>query len=132
MAEQLVGLVKEYSKEDLGNKESDLWQHAIHGVKLMRARESEIHNERASIVQWEDAVKNAMTTITGNIIRILTKSGIRIDKAIAGDIKKRINTKKKSDLGSAEKSTESLRQHYNWLTRLNELIQKEGVPSWLR
>lgn len=132
MAEQLVELVKEYSKADLRNKDSDLWQHAIDGVKLMRARESEIHNERASIVQWEDAVKNAMTTITGNIIRILTRSGVRTDKAIAGDIKKRINTKKKSELGSAEKSIESLQRHYNWLNRLNECIQKEGVPLWLR
>ena len=132
MAEQLVKLVKEYTKEDLLNKQSDLWEQAINGVKLMRSREAEVHNERASILQWEDAVKNAMTTITGNVIRVLTKSGIRIDKAIAGDIKKRINTKKKFDLGSAEKSVRSLQQHYNWLTQLNEVIQKEGVPLWLR
>ena len=91
-----------------------------------------MHNERASILQLEDAVKNAMTTITGNVIRVLTKSGIRIDKAIAGDIKKRINTRKRKDIGSAEKSIASLQQHYSWLTRLNSQIQQEGVPAGVR
>lgn len=133
MAKQLVKLVHGFTKDDLANKESDLWQYAIEGVQKMRTQEAEIHNERSVILQWEEAVKAAVSTATGNAIRLLTKSGMRIDRTLIGDIKKRVYSRKKRDLGAAEKSVESLQRHYQWLLGLNQqMTNEEVVPQWLR
>lgn len=133
MAKQLVRLVEGFTKEDLENANSEVWQYAIQGVKQMRSQDAAIHNERSVILQWEEAVKNSVSTATGNAIRLLTKAGTRIDKAMIGDIKKRIYSRKKRDLGAAEKSVESLQKHYQWLLNLNKRMLGEGtVPQWLR
>ena len=131
MAKQLFGMVSGFSEDDLKDKQSDLWKHAIEGVRMMRSQDAEAHNERSVILQWEEAVKAATSTVTGNAIRLLTKRGVRIDKAMIGDIKKRINTRKKRDLDAAEKNIESMRRHYNWLNNLNRQLETEGVPPWL-
>lgn len=133
MAKQLVKLVEGFTKDDLQNADSDIWQYAIQGVKQMRSQDAAIHNERSIILQWEEAVKNSASTATGNAIRLLTTAGARIDKAMIGDIKKRIYSRKKRDLGVAEKTVESLQQHYQWLLGLNNSMMNEGtVPQWLR
>lgn len=133
MVDQLVKLVPEYTKADVENVESELWEHAIAGVKRMRSQEAEVHNERSIILQWEDQIKNAISTTTGNAVRLLTKSGMRIDKSMIGDIKKRIYSRKKRDLGAMEKNVMSLKKHYNWILSLNTGMNTEGaVPSWLK
>lgn len=132
MANQLLTLVDGFTKNDLDNTESDLWKYAIEGVRKMRSQDAEIHNERSVILQWEEAVKNATSTVTGNVIRIMTRGGLRVDKALIGDVKKRVNSRKKRDLGQAEKSVESLRKHYQWLTNLNGVLDLEGIPQWLK
>lgn len=133
MAEQLIknGL-QGFVLNDLQDPDCPLWNAAIAGVKMMRKVEAEQFNETSIIMQLEDSVKNATSTVTGNIIRLLTKQDVRFDKSMVGDIKKRINSRKKRDLGSAERNVESLKQHYNWLTNLNATIKSEGVPQWLR
>jgi superfamily II DNA or RNA helicase len=132
MAKQLVSMVREFSEADLDNKNSRVWEYAIEGVKRMRSQEAAEHNEKSIILQWEDAVKNAMTSTTGNVIRLLTREGTRIDKSMIGDIKKRLNTRKKRDLGTAERTVKSLEMHYNWLAALNKSMSSEGIPSWLK
>lgn len=131
MAKQLFDIVSGFSKEDLEDTQSELWKYAIEGVRKMRSQDAEEHNERSVILQWEEAVKAATSTVTGNAMRLLTKKGTRFDKSMIGDIKKRINTRKKRDLDAAEKNVESLRSHYNWLNKLNRQLETEGLPSWL-
>ena len=132
MAKQLVSLVSSFTDADLEDDSSKLWKYAIHGVKRMRSEEAELLNEKSVIHQWEDSVNGAMTTTTGNIIRIMTKNGTRIDKSMIGDIKKRINTRKRRDLNTAEKTVESLKKHYQWITNLNNTLNSEGLPLWLQ
>jgi len=131
MAKQLLDMVSGFTKTDLEDKQSELWKYAIEGVRKMRSQDAEEHNERSVILQWEEAVKAATSTVTGNAMRLLTKKGARFDKSMIGDIKKRINTRKKRDLDAAEKNVESLRNHYNWLNNLNRQLETEGLPSWL-
>jgi hypothetical protein len=133
MAQQLCKYVQEFTKADLEDKESELWARAIEGVRMLRSQDAQVVNERSLINQWEEAVKNAATTATSNVLKLHTKSGMRIDKALVGDIKKRIHARKKRDLGVAEKSIESLDKHYKWLVSLISTLSREGVvPQWLR
>jgi superfamily II DNA or RNA helicase len=133
MAGELVKLVPEYTKVDVENKDSHLWIHAIEAVKRMRSAEAEQHNERSTILQWEEQIKNAISTATGNAIRLMTDKGMRIDKSMVGDIKKRIYSRKKRDLGAAEKNVTSLKRHYQWILALNVgMTAEKEVPSWLR
>lgn len=133
MAQQLQQRIQGYTKQDLDDPTSDIWARAIEGVKKMQSEEAQIHNERSVISQWEEQVNRAASTATSNVLKLHTKSGMRIDKALVGDVKKRINARKKRDLGVAEKSIESLEKHYRWLTGLISLLVKEGVvPQWLR
>lgn len=132
MAKELVELVKGYTEEDIKNKNSKLWEHAIEGVRMMRSQDAEIHNERSVVLQWEESVRNAATTVTGNVIRLMTKDGVRVEKSLIGDIKKRINSRKKRAIGAVDKNPESLKQHYQWLKNLNSQLKNEGVPQWLK
>jgi type I site-specific restriction endonuclease len=133
MAKQLVNLVAGFTASDLEDKDSSLWQYAINGVKMMRSQEAEIHNERSVILQWEQMLKDAASATTGTAMKLLTQRGSRVDKAMIGDIKKRIYSRKKRDLGGAERNVDSLKMHYNWLQRLNNtMIQEKVVPQWLR
>jgi type I site-specific restriction endonuclease len=133
MAKQLVGLVSGFTVGDLENKESNLWHYAIEGVKMMRSQEAEVHNERSVILQWEQMLKDAASATTGTALKLLTQAGSRVDKTLIGDIKKRIYSRKKRDLGSAERNVDSLKMHYNWLQRLNNtMISERVVPQWLR
>lgn len=133
MAKQLMNLVQGFTKADFDDTQSDLWKYAIQGVQKMRTQEAEIHNERSVILQWEEAVKAAVSTATGNAIKLLTKSGMRVDRSMIGDIKKRVYSQKKRSLGAAEKNIDSLKKHYQWLVNLNQqMTNEEAVPQWLR
>lgn len=133
MAKELVRLVKDFDASHLEDKQSVLWEYAIEGVRKMRSQDAEVHNERAVILQWEQSLKEAASTVTGNALRLLNKAGVRYDKAMIGDIKKRIYSRKRRSLGSAEKTVESLKAHYHWLANLNNEMKLEGaVPQWLR
>lgn len=121
-----------FSREDLENPGSDIWEHAIKGVRMMREQEAVIHNEKSTIKQWEESVNIALSVLTGNVIKMLKKSGGRIDRSLSGDVKKRINGRKKRDIGQKEKSIESCQRHYNWLKRLEvELKETQEIPTWL-
>jgi hypothetical protein len=105
---------------------------AIEVYKNMRLREAEQFNDRAIVEQWSEAVANALSVVTRRAIREMTASTTRIDRGLIGDIKKRINTRKKRALGKVDKDVELLKQHYNWLQSLDAQIIKEGIPSWLQ
>ena len=133
MAKELVRLVKDFDASHLEDKQSVLWDYAIEGVRKMRSQDAEVHSERSVILQWEQSLREAVSTATGNAIGLLTKSGVRFEKSMAGDVKKRIHSRKRRDLGSAERTIESLRSHYRWIARLNEEMRSKGeVPQWLR
>jgi superfamily II DNA or RNA helicase len=132
MANWFLENVNGFSREDLDNKDSDIWSHAIHGVKMMREQEAASHNEKSTIKQWEESVKNALSTVAGNVVRLLRKNGASVDKSLAGDIKKRINGRKKREIGQIEKDIAAYKKHYNWLKNLEvSLKDSQEIPTWL-
>ncbi len=101
--------------------------------KAMRRKEAEEHNEPARIEQWKEAVKSALRTATGLAIRILY--GVRrVESSIAGDVKKRINRRKKYELHcEITNNIDVCKRHYQWLQKLDKQIREDGeVPGWLQ
>lgn len=132
MATWLSENVRGFSKDDLLNPASEIWPHAIHGVKLMRNREAEELNAKSQVKQWQDSVEHALRIVTSNAIKLINKAGARVQQSAFGDIKKRINTKKKKEIGSVQNTVESYRMHYDWLKRLeSQMAASKEVPSWL-
>jgi hypothetical protein len=96
-----------------------------------KRKEAELFNDRSVVVQWQSAVDGALNTVTRRALQALLSPGVRADKSFVGDIKRRINARKKRSLGSIEKDVNMLKAHYNWLKNLEtELINGEK-PSWL-
>lgn len=124
--------VREFSVADLANPDSEVWAYAIEGVRKMRAQEAALMNEKSIIKQWEEALKEALSVVTGNVIRLMSNGGVRNDRSLAGDIKKRINSRKKRDLGPVVKDVEVYTQHFRWLKALeSEMKRTKEVPQWL-
>lgn len=99
--------------------------------RAMRQHEADQHNERAVVEQWQTSVEEALSVLTGRVVRLMTRPGVRSEKTLTGDVKKRINIKKKSDCGPVVKDVDTLKRHYNWLVRLDKEIVAKGLPSWL-
>ena len=55
----------------------------------------------------------------------------RFNKGLVGDIKKRINGRKKRDLGAITEDVEVCKRHYQWIKNLETQLINEGIPSWL-
>jgi superfamily II DNA or RNA helicase len=109
-----------------------LYDRAVEVWKRMRREDAEKFNDRAAVEQWCEAVNNALSIVTRRTMQLMTKPGVRMDKNLIGDIKKRINSRKKRSLGSVDRDIKNLRQHYNWLKALETELMQEGVPSWLQ
>jgi superfamily II DNA or RNA helicase len=128
----LTKTVAEWSKEDIEDPSSPVWQYAIELTKRMRKQEAEELNQKSQVKQWQDAVDNAIRIVISNVIKMMSKANVRTQSNLSGDIKKRINTRKKIELGAVQNTVESYRAHYQWLKRLEErLSETKEVPLWL-
>ena len=58
----------------------------------------------------------------------------RQEGSIAGDIKRRINSRKKMEIGEVMNTNlDNLKRHYQWLVRLERLLmENKSAPEWLR
>lgn len=113
------------------NRNHPDWQRVTELYRTMRSVEAESHNRQATVAQWKDAVEGAVSNVTGAIVSIMRRNGIRIQQAAVGDIKRRINQRKKQACGAIEPDVEVCKQHYQWLRRLQQEIKRDGIPSWL-
>lgn len=105
---------------------------ALELYKRMRRQEAEQFNDRACVEQWGEAVTNALSVVTRRALQKMTMPGVRVDGSMVGDIKRRINSRKKRALGAVDKDVNILRLHYNWLKELESQLIGEGLPSWLQ
>jgi superfamily II DNA or RNA helicase len=127
--ERMAQAISEISGLPLDSPE--LQVKAVELYKQMRRQEAERFNDRAVVEQWGEAVSNALSVVTRRTAQLMTTPGARMDKSLIGDIKKRINTKKKRALGAVDRDVENLRRHYGWLKNLENELMQLGVPSWL-
>jgi hypothetical protein len=98
----------------------------------MKMKEAEAFNDRGCIEQWDQSVKTAMSVVTRRVVRLMCPPPTRPSKDLYGDVKKRINSRKKRSIGPVEKDVAILKKHWQWLQKLDtELINANGVPTWL-
>jgi len=97
--------------------------------KQMRREESERFNDRSSVEQLDQQVQNALSVVARRVARKICPG--RSDKQLIGDIRKRINTKKKRSIGGIERDVQTLRRHWDWLVALDREVKNQEVPSWL-
>jgi superfamily II DNA or RNA helicase len=121
-----------FTREDFVDPDGEATSYMIKAVQCMRKKEAEAMDEKSIVIQWSDAVDSAVSVIAGNVIRMLTARGVRVDKSMVGDLRRRINGAKKRDLGAVDKDIELLKRHYQWLKQLEVRIQQtKELPSWL-
>jgi len=128
--ERMAQALSEVSGESIDNPK--VQEKAIELYKNMRKKEAERFNDRAVVEQWSEAVNGALSVVTRRTAQLMTAPGVRMDKSLIGDIKKRINSRKKRVLGPVDRDVENLRKHYNWLKSLEGQLTQEGLPSWLQ
>lgn len=129
MAKVIVDGTRGWSRDDLGSDE--VQQAAETMFRKMREREAEIHNAKAIVKQWDDKVEEALSKVTGLCIRLMRNTGTRFDRSLVGDIKKRLNGRKKMTLGEKRNDVQTLRTHYQWIRDVERTILTEGIPTWL-
>lgn len=113
----------------LGIDSPEVEAKALALYKQMRREESERFNDRSSVEQWDQQVQNALSTVARRVARKMCPG--RSDKQLIGDIRKRINTRKKRSIGGIEKDVQTLRRHWDWLVALDREVKNQEVPSWL-
>lgn len=108
------------------------WQFIIDNFITMQNIMAKEHDEKAIVAQWKDAVEAALSNITAVVIALMAERGTRIERSLMGDIKKRINGKKKGILGPIRNEVEVYKQHYAWLEVLGrQMRESKQIPPWL-
>jgi superfamily II DNA or RNA helicase len=121
-----------FTEKDFEDPNGQAAQYMINLVSEMRKREAEALDEKSIILQWKNAVDQAVSVLSGNVIRMMTKKGMRIEKSMVGDIRRRINGMKKRQFGAVDNDIDTLKRHYDWLKSVEMQILKTGdFPSWL-
>lgn len=115
----------------LQNLDDPEWQKIIDIYRNFRRKEASELDERSSIAQWRNAVDNAVSVVAGLVIKTMMRSGTRIDRSLIGDIKKRINFRKKEACGEIANDIALCRNHWNWIKQLERNIRSNGLPLWL-
>ena len=105
---------------------------ALELYKRMRREEAEQFNDRSVVEQWGEAVGNALSAVSRRAVQAMLMPGVRMDKGLMGDVKRRINSRKKRALGAVDKDVANLRRHYSWLKDLESQLIEGGLPSWLQ
>jgi hypothetical protein len=121
-----------YTADDFKDPGGEATHYMIECVKQMRRQEANALDEKSIVMQWSSSVESAVSVIAGNVIRLITKKGVRIERSMAGDIRKRINGMKKRQCGPVEKDVDVLKSHYQWLKSIEAEMKRTGeIPSWL-
>jgi superfamily II DNA or RNA helicase len=120
-----------FTEEDIRDPESPIHELAATEYQNMRRRECQQMNEESSVRQWQESVNVALSVVTGLARRRLYPDGGRFDKTVMGDIKRRINTRKKAELGPVAPDIETCERHYAWIKSLERALINGEVPAWL-
>lgn len=121
--------------EDANHPNYERWMRiAENGYRAFHKKQAEAFNIKAMTAQWEDAVNGLVSTLTGQILKMIGSSGMRVEKSLAGDIKKRINQRKAREIGHVERDPSVLKRHWHWLKNLEADLRKGGIEgvTWLQ
>jgi superfamily II DNA or RNA helicase len=108
------------------------WKFVIDQFIAMQSIMAREHDEKAIVAQWKESVETALSNVTHVCIGLMARQGTRVERSLAGDIKKRINGRKKGVLGQIRNEVEVYKQHYAWLQVLGQKMRdNKKIPSWL-
>lgn len=95
-------------------------------------------NVSSALAQKREQINNATSKIAGLVVRRLAETGVRIERTLSGDLRRRINTQKKRVFGCGvdDASEDKLQAQWDWLRDVERQILTNhalhGVPPWLR
>jgi superfamily II DNA or RNA helicase len=108
------------------------WNVVVEFYLKMRAVMANDYNEKSKVAQWQDSVNGAVSNVTGIVVALMRGADIRIEKSLIGDIKKRINQRKRAACGPVAADIETCKKHYDWTLALaKELRATKKIPPWL-
>lgn len=116
--------------EDLLSNEAFI-QKAEDMYRQMKHKELENGNDRSIVAQWKESVSATLGIVTQNTIKAIYGDKGRLPSSMAGEIMRKINTRKKREIGAVDQDVTLLKQHYEWLKNLNSALVKGEVPQWL-
>jgi superfamily II DNA or RNA helicase len=105
---------------------------AIEVYMKMRRKEAEQFNERSTVEVHKDAVDKALGAVARRVAHLMTCKNSRVERSLIGDIRRRINTRKKYSLGAVDRDVAQLKRHYYWLKDLETELIEKGIPTWLK
>lgn len=103
-------------------------------IRAYIKKRDESFNASAIEAKTKEQIEAALSKVAWLVVRkAAEKSGMRPQSSFVGDVRKRINIKKKSTLGGVPNCTlPELEKHYEWLKQLEAQILSGQEPSWLR
>jgi hypothetical protein len=107
-------------------------QAAIEFYLDMKRKEAEMFNDRSLVEQWKSSVDKALGYVSRRVIFEMMPNATRVDRGLSGDIRRRINTRKKFELGAVDKDVALLKKHWHWLKDLERQLIKGEIPQWLQ
>lgn len=136
-----------FTERDCAEKHPDLYE-TVRGL-VFKAHEEKVEQERQlmepqrekdRLNQMQFNVQQISTTLAAAVIkRLYPDPEAKVPSTIAGDIKKRINSRKKRELGTltgkdAKGDNELLLAHWYWMKELYDSIRnpEQELPAWLR
>lgn len=106
-------------------------------VRRFMEEERRTNHEQQSVAtrhaQGKALLNQAFSTVLGNVLRLRSTNNLTIDSSQRGEIAKRINTAWLREGGrrAGEATIEDMQAKYDWLQRLNRLVQTGTLPGFL-
>ena len=97
----------------------------------MKSQELEKFNDKATVKQWKEKVDSALGLVTSRALKTIYGDRGRLPASMAGEIKRKINTRKKRELGGVDQDVTLLKEHYQWIRSLEASLIGGDVPKWL-
>jgi len=115
-----------------GPEAQQWWNEVQKRLQADRVSQMQAMNLESESAQLHQQVQNAFNDVKSKVMSLMrARPDARHPKDLAADIAKRINIRKKRELGEIDKDPQVLRKHWDWLVALDKQLKQEGIPSWL-
>lgn len=133
--DDMLKLVKK--KEGNGRTDEECVALVEDGMRSYLEQRDEAFNASSVTAQIRVDIDHACSKIVSLVLRKISSMGMRFEKSLAGDLRRRLNSRKKKLYGSVRELDEpELTEQYKWLKSVELSILKgdgvHGIPSWLR
>lgn len=120
-----------WDRSILSDPDHEAWDAAL----LLRRRElierAKGQEGMSVLMQLRQSLNSAVGSVASRAARL---SGIRFERSLIGDMKKRVFTEMRRRFGTPvdQADEKQLRERYTWVKALEQTVIKEGLPPWMR